>query len=501
MRKILSIVAALVFSLSLTAGIHSYTEHSVLESGDWIKIRVGETGVCRMSFAELQSAGIKNPSALRVFGYGGAQLEQSFLKDKIDDLPQVPVYVGADYVLFYVQGSISWLYNGSRFEHVRNTYSDYGYYFLTDNAGEQLSPEAGEPLLGSNITEITTYQMYQVHDEDLINLIDRSGVSGGGRTFYGEQFGPGTSMTFTFSTPNAVDSENSVVYADMAGYASVASYFYASLNGSDEKSVYIRALPDYYTFGCTGKVSNLREISSADQQQVTIRYACELATSYGWLNSIELTTPCYLKMTGGYLPIRTTSHYLDPDALVRFHLAGVDANTQIWDVTNLDAIHRMPVEYSGDTALWVGSQSESIREYVAVNTMDTTKAHWVKAETMGSISNQNLHALKNIDYVIICPEGYEAEANRLGQTHKDKEAIEYMVVTDQQVYNEFSSGTPDATAYRWIKCSTTVPMGMTSRNLAGCCFSVMVLLIIVSYYLVPGLRYCSPIRLRTQRMK
>ena len=68
MRKILSIVLLLMLGLPMVAGIHSYTEQSILSSGHWVKIRVSETGVCRMSFDELSQAGL-NPSQIRVFGY------------------------------------------------------------------------------------------------------------------------------------------------------------------------------------------------------------------------------------------------------------------------------------------------------------------------------------------------------------------------------------------------------------------------------------------------
>ena len=120
MKKILSIVLFLTFSLSMTAGIHSYASQSVLANGKWVKVSVPSSGVCRMSFDELTAAGI-DPTQLRVFGFGGGQLDADFKKSKIDDLPQVPVYVGSNYVLFYVQGPISWAYDGKRFVHTRNT--------------------------------------------------------------------------------------------------------------------------------------------------------------------------------------------------------------------------------------------------------------------------------------------------------------------------------------------------------------------------------------------
>ncbi|MBO7458953.1 MAG: type IX secretion system sortase PorU [Paludibacteraceae bacterium] len=442
MRKILSILL-LALSLPITAGIHSYADQSVLADGKWVKIRVCETGVCRMTFSELQSAGL-TPQQLRVFGYGGAQLAQDFTKKKIDDLPQVPVFVGSDYVLFYVQGNISWAYNGARFTHTRNTYSDYGYYLLTDNVGSLLAlPEAdavsGEP------TDITTYPDYQVHDMDSLNLIDRSGVSGGGRSFYGEQFNAGQRRSFTFNTPNAVAGETSTVYAEVAGYASVNTSFTASLNGADAKSVSIRALPDQYTMACTGSF-NFQSAAVATQQKIQLAYQSSQAGALGWLNFIELTTPTALTMNGSWMPIRTNVNYKTA-VPVRFHLSGADANTQIWDVTDLAAIRKIPTSLSGSELIWTGTQQDGIHEYIAVKTNGNS---FVKAQVVGEVKNQNLHALKNIDYVIICPEGYEAVSTDLAKAHETKEAITWAVVTDQQVYNEFSSGTPDATAYRWL---------------------------------------------------
>ena len=445
MKKIVSLLLLTVLSLSVTAGIHTYTDESVLANGTWAKIRVSESGVCRMSFSQLREAGL-DPQQLRVYGYGGAMLAQDFRKAKIDDLPQVPVYVGEDFVLFWVQGPIAWSYNGARFVHSRNTYSNYGYYLLTDTEGELLSPVAGEPVEGTP-TEVNTYLHYQVHEMDSLNLVDRGGVSGGGRDFYGEQFNGNQTRTFAFSTPNAVDGELSRAYIDLAGYSNVASYFLCDFNGVNS-SVYIKAYGDFYTFGCIGTI-NTSALSYPTTQTVQLKYDNSTAGALGWLNYIELTTPSYLKMTGSWMPIRTDVNYKVGQP-VRFHLSNASSSTQIWDITDLSAITRMPVSISNGEVQWMCLQEDGIREFVAVNPHGE---NWVNAEVVrkaGEVKNQNLHALKNIDYVIICPEGYEEIVDTLGKAHEAKEAITYTVVTDQQVYNEFSSGTPDATAYRWL---------------------------------------------------
>lgn len=442
MKKILFIAFWVLVSLPMMAGIHSYAERSVLADGHWVKIRVSESGVCRMSFSELRSAGLE-PSQVRVFGYGGAQKEQDFSKPNIDDLPQVPVYVGEDYILFYVQGPISWTYNGSRFAHTRNTYSDFGYYLLSDDAGDMLLFPEAEAVSGSP-TDVTYYSYYQVQDEDSVNLIDRTGVSGGGRTFYGEQFAAGQTRTFTFSTPYA-NGDNSSVYIDMAANAATTSTVKAKLNNTSSKSIYISSIPDHYTFGVAGTIS-MNGASEEQNQRVTIQFVNSNASALAWLNYIEITTPSELVMTGSYMGIRSLVNRNTTNP-VRFLLRNTTASTQIWDVTDLAAIQRMPTTMVDDQLAWVGTQADGVHEYIAVNT-DGTK--FVQAEVVGEVKNQNLHALNNIDYIIICPEGYEDVSEDLAKAHEAKQAITYAIVTDQQVYNEFSSGTPDATAYRWL---------------------------------------------------
>ena len=444
MKKILSITLLMALSLPLFAGIHTYADQSVLSSGRWVKIRVSESGVCRMTFEQLQEAGL-NPRQLRVFGFGGAMLTQDFMQPKIDDLPQVPVYVGSDYVLFWVQGPIGWTYNGTRFTHTRNTYSNYGYYFLTDNTGDLLAPTLAEEITGTP-AEITTYPLLQVHDKDSINLVDRSGVSGGGRYFYGEQFNPNQKRTFTFSTPNAVSGEKAQVYVDVAGMSGEVSTFRANINGASNTTITIAYIEsnDFYTMANPAYAS-FTGAAAANSQQVQLTYTGN-GGALGWLNYIELATPSSLRMTGSYMPVRTTTNYKSSQP-VRFHLTNANSAIQIWDVTDLSAIRRIPATLANGELQWTGTQADGIHEYVAVNTQGSS---FVSATVVGTVANQNLHRLKNIDYVIICPDGYEAIATDLAKAHEQKQAITWAVVTDQQVYNEFSSGTPDASAYRWL---------------------------------------------------
>ena len=64
--------------------------------------------------------------------------------------------------------------------------------------------------------------------------------------------------------------------------------------------------------------------------------------------------------------------------------------------------------------------------------------------------HQDLHALDSINLLIIVPSNGKLteQAQRLAAAHTKIDGIRCAVVKADEVYNEFSSGTPDATAYR-----------------------------------------------------
>ena len=73
-----------------------------------------------------------------------------------------------------------------------------------------------------------------------------------------------------------------------------------------------------------------------------------------------------------------------------------------------------------------------------------------KPAIMGDVAPQQLHADDAADMVIIVPASglLIEQAERLAQLHRDHDQLRVRVVRADQLYNEFSSGTPDVAAYR-----------------------------------------------------
>jgi len=72
------------------------------------------------------------------------------------------------------------------------------------------------------------------------------------------------------------------------------------------------------------------------------------------------------------------------------------------------------------------------------------------AEYVYNITNQDHHADSNVDMVIIIPtsQKYKSYAERIASLHEKYDGLSTRIVPADELYNEFSSGTPDANAYR-----------------------------------------------------
>jgi hypothetical protein len=87
-----------------------------------------------------------------------------------------------------------------------------------------------------------------------------------------------------------------------------------------------------------------------------------------------------------------------------------------------------------------------LREFVLVRTGGV----FPTPTKVGEVANQNLHGMAPAQLVIIVPplSGLRAQAERLAEEHRKREGMTVHVIDAPLIYNEFSSGAPDATAYR-----------------------------------------------------
>ncbi len=66
----------------------------------------------------------------------------------------------------------------------------------------------------------------------------------------------------------------------------------------------------------------------------------------------------------------------------------------------------------------------------------------------GTIFNNAQGEFEDIDYLIISPTAFLAQAERLAQINRDQNNLKVRVVDIQKIYNEFSTGSQDIAAIR-----------------------------------------------------
>lgn len=443
-----------------TTSKHQYTDNSILAQGKFVKIRLTQNGIYKLTYEDLNSMGI-NPSNVRIFGYGGALLEQNFNEPKKDDLPELAIYMNkgtdgifnsGDYILFYGQGINNWKYDSNKglFSHNVNYYSNYGYYFVSSDAGigkkiEEKTEDIPQNAIINTINEFTDYKVYE---KDLRNIIGGDSQKGSGKEFYGEIFNSLSTFNINFYFPNSVLANNSVkVKLDVAAISSETSNFNLSLNSEQTSELYVprRNQSDKYEVA-KGTYGIFNFTPKTDSYIFNLNYNKTTSTSVGFLNYLEVNARCKLIMNGASMQFQNVD-YLGTNTYNNYQLDNINEKIEIWDITDHTNISKVATQ-SINNKLSFTAPASALRTYIAIN--PTLSASFAKPEILSEVPNQNLHALAPVDMVILTHPNFRGQAELLAQAHRDIDKLTVEVVTTEQVYNEFSSGTPDATAYRWV---------------------------------------------------
>lgn len=440
-----------------SATIHTYASESILSQGRFLKVQITESGIYKITYNELQSKGIV-PSNVRMFGYGGAVLDEDFSKTRPDDLPEIAVYDTGNAILFYAQGINKWTYNqaSKTFSHKLNPYSKHGYYFITsENIGEKKRVQQRAELnTGSaSIHDVSEFTDYRVHEQELYNIIKA------GREFYGEKFMPGNSIGIPFDFPNLILSEKVIAKMSVINISTRTvdsnnkdivnnkSTFSLKLNNAASQSLIINgnvtakyeaAVEDTLTYHFTVNSSNVTaNLSFANSKQ---------ATALGYLNYLEINAQRELKMAGTVMPFHNKKN-IGTNSYNRYLLETTNQNLVIWNTNDILNVTQVPTSNISGKLTFIDSASQA-KSYIAFDPTDL--ADIPAASLLNVVPNQNLHGMEPIDMLIITHSTFMAAAEKLAQAHYENSGLKVGIATTEQIYNEFSSGAPDVSAYRWI---------------------------------------------------
>ncbi len=432
-----------------------YATQSAMASGDWYKIGLSETGVYKLTYNDLSQLGIDvahvDPRQIRVYHNGGGVLPEMNAVPRHDDLVEVPIYVegendgrfdNKDYILFYGRGPVTWSIDTAKmaYVHNQNPYDDYAYAFVVTGLGQgKRISEAVTPSATAHII-VDQFVDCQVHERDEYNLHRV------GRTYYGDKMDLTSTKNFDFNFPNIVTDKLSWVKTAMAGRNFKPATYEVYVNDMKKATYSITT-----TTGASDKPWGydvggwVNATPSNDTVRVTLKHNAmghNNTTSVGYVDYIVVNAWRYLKMTGNQMTFR------NPDAAVinkvyEYHLSNASSQMQVWNVTDPTAPAKIKGQLNG-SMLSFKVNGNGNNAFIAFNGNS-----YCTAKAFGKVENQNLHGIRDVDFVILTYDGFISQAERVKAIHNRIDPdLNIMVTTPEKVYNEFSCGAKDVTAIR-----------------------------------------------------
>ena len=429
-----------------------YAEHSKLASGKWVKIHVDDEGIYQLTPSLIESMGFSNLSKIHVYGYGGRNLPEQMnytgVNAQYDDLTEVPVLRENDRLLFFAEGTVRWTWddNNKKWLHQQNPYALHSYYFVTEEETPCLEVQTTE--VTTNATDTLTHVIHHaLYERDAFSWFQ------GGREFHDSyDFANGNTHTFNLKAPSLL--ENALGQIDInfsSSHVSLINSVKVELNDNALTNINIGTIGDYES--AKARLSSSKNISISSENSFKFTSTSGIPAR---LDFIRMSYP--MQLSAAASPVSFELYYnKDPKAttsIPQLCLKGAvsidmaDENTKVWRLgTALTAVTEMKGYLSGNKYVVNLSNNTNGMRYVILNTRNTYPVPTID----GSVENQDLHGDATIyNMVIITPSSgkFDEAAQALADLHVKNDGMRVKIVRANQIYNEFSSGTPNATAYR-----------------------------------------------------
>lgn len=443
--------SAILLGCPLASAISSsfFAENSKLASGHWAKLEIKTDGIYELTDSELKSLGFNNPSKVKIFGHRGIMLSESLEALTYDDIQQIPALYTNGKLCFYGSSPFQKSYVSSSTEpFVRltaNSYSRASYYFITDNeAYTAMDIPVGSQSSSATNDIGTSYNFYH-HERELCS------PSSSGKTLLGEDFGTSNKLDFDFSLSNLVPDSKIDIYTSVVAKVDDNATVKATLNSTDVQfspntNRISKSTSEYVFYNsalCRGTVTPA--YINGGKMKLSLSLDCDGTTTIAKLDYFTLTYQQQNTLDADSSQLNMLLFGLVPNT-DRISIAGASASSIVLDVTNPESPVQFRPTFNGTTGLIApSSQASSVtQDFVIFDPLRTLR----KVASAKVIDCQNLHRMDVPDMVIITSPALKEQAQRIADMHKSMDNMAVAVVEQEHIFNEFSSGAPDAMAIR-----------------------------------------------------
>ena len=452
-----NILVVVTFFLTIFLGqlvwAQDNTYQSVLSEHTWYRLSVTQEGTHRLDYSTLQAMGVDvnalNPNHIRIFGNPSGALPEKNSDSRPDDLTEMAICVtGAedgsfddgDLVLFYGQEPTRWVLvdSGTKtYKRERNYYSDTTYYYLCVNSGTEglrVGDKASLTLDGATAV-ISEFPDFFWHEEELFSPYSI------GQNWFGERISSEDStLVIPFVFPNLVKSKALTMRSQVLGRIKKNFLYYDVW--IDDNHVADNEWIKNYGDNEYGKLSSLDRqfFLASDTSAFELSLVTDPAASL-YLDFVEIYGWRLLKRSDDNFLFRLMpSQFGDNKSAI--WVQNTNADYWLWDVTS--PLRPMVQEgvLSSDNFVFATDEKTEKRYVLFRPASAYPVASWM------ALHNQNVHGIRQVDNLILTSSIFLDQAQALANYHAERDDMTSAVVDVNEIYNEFSTGTPDPAGIR-----------------------------------------------------
>lgn len=413
-----------------------------IQNGRFYKISVDTTGIYKINKEFLRKNNIPldfDPSKFKVYGNGGMMLPENPGAFRYKGLQEVAIeavgledgsFDQEDYYLFYAQGPNGIVRNpilkGDQVgDHSTHLYENKAYYFINfDGITNGKRIQTSE--INANPKEtFRSFDQVLFYENDSLNLYNV------GRLWVGESFFENSDFQIQFNGNGPVS--NPTFNYQLVGTNAQNISYTIQVNNTE-------IIHNSFGRGDLRKEAGSINFSSINYPihiQVNVDNSLNPAAGV-YLDYLRLNFKQNLSFNNQQLGFRWLDG-LTENEVYAFNLSGDP--TYVWDVS--DRVNAKQLTGQNGVYKFQVKARAYPNEFIAFNPNQAFTPNYEK-----QIENQSLASLSGIDYVIVTHPKFIAQAQRLARAHEQVSGVKTAVVTTEQVYNEFGSGSQDIGAIR-----------------------------------------------------
>lgn len=415
-------------------------------------LKIDKEGVYRLSADQLKGAGIPTDAdaarTLKIFGYGGRELSEQVEPPLNDELNEQPILVRTNAdgsindVLFYAGGPTGWMWDGDRAQHYLHHYETYSSYLITfggdDGVRGQVRQAADGPVVNSPLS--VTGLVFQ--EEELVNPYN----SGSGRRWYGRSVENGGALTFTTPLPGLIRSGEVQYHMVVAHKGTTSGVFTVSENGIAVAQRVISGVPQYmdtYSAPASGSIA-ASSIAGDGRSVLRFAYECSDRTSTGLIDWFEIHYPRGLVATNNEFMFFTDPNLV---GVTEYAVNGFGSGEIVGlDVTDPAApVWVQNIAPSGGifSCREEGTKGNARRYYIT----SSFRTPGLTRLSPLTLRNDGVEG-RSSEMIVICDAGHLTSAKEYAAYRESQGELKVSVVTTDAIFNEFSYGVKDPTAFR-----------------------------------------------------